>query len=117
MQQLIMDSAEMNLNLECAELGDLLDELNRFIPEGRIISKLYLDDREVMDQGHDVLRAQQLDPVQTVRIETSSIELELQLNVSDILSYFKEMRPILRQAGRELRYGSCLLYTSDAADE
>ena len=106
MRQLFMDDAEITLDATFARLGELLETLNQRTPEGRIISHLFLDGREVMELQQDLLQNESLDAVETVRVVTSPLRTQVQENVNGLLDFLKELRPVLRQAGRELRYGA-----------
>jgi len=115
MAQTIMDGQKLEVG-GVGKLGALLDQAQEHIPEGRIVTKLYLDDEEVLDLNHEQLLERTLDKVGEVRVQTGSIREELIHNVNELLVFLKEVRPILRQASRELRYGSVAEAAKKLAD-
>jgi hypothetical protein len=116
MRQLIMDGAEVDLKASFNQLGELLDTLRDRVPEGRIITHLYLDEREILQDGPEKMRDHLLEPVGTVRVETSPLMAQITRNVAELQTFLKEMRPVLRQAGRELRYGAVTNASTRLAD-
>jgi len=116
MQAVLLDDKPFDTTTNYTMLGELLDELKDKVPDGRIIHQIFLDDREVLDEKLEALRNHELDSVNTVKLMTSPLSVQIQTNIKDLVSFLKEMRPIQRQAARELRFGQIPEASTKLAD-
>lgn len=116
MAQILMDGTALALEQEPEQVGQLFDLLRAHVPSGRIISHVYLDEREVLEQEHNALRNQALASVQTVRVVTATLNKQVFDNIGELLNFLRELRPVLRQASRELRFGAVAEATTKLAD-
>lgn len=106
MEQILMDGNQLELTGEMNNLGQLLDQLKPYVTEGRIISHCHMDDQEVFDQTSEKLDSLLLEHVHVVRVFTSPLQVQVLNNLTEIQTFLKEVRPILRQSSRELRFGA-----------
>lgn len=106
MEQILLDGNRLELTGDMEHLGQLLDQIKAHIPDGRIISHLFLDEREVFEQSNEQLRSWSLAPIHVVRINTTTVNAQVLTSLADLQTFLKEVRPVLRQSSRELRFGA-----------
>lgn len=111
-----IDGSPMEIDPEMTKLGEVFDKVKGALPKERIVSQLFLDDREALEQEHAALRDTELGTVATIRFVTASLSRQVEENVGELLNFLKELRPVLRQASRELRFGAVPDATTKLAD-
>lgn len=116
MTSILIDGSPLELEGELSKLGEVFDKVKLALPRERIVSQLFLDDREVLEQEHEALRETPMSAVTNIRIVTASLVRQIEENVGELLNFLKELRPVLRQASRELRFGAVPDATTKLAD-
>lgn len=116
MEKLMLNGSRLEIPGEFAALGDLLEQLKSHVAEDSIITHVFLDDQDVFEQAEETMRVLSLSTVNTVRVVTAPLNRQILDNIAELLSFLKELRPVLRQASRELRFGAVAEASTKLAD-
>lgn len=116
MEKLMLNGSRLEIPGEFAALGDLLEQLKSHVAEDSIITHVFLDDQDVFEQAEETMRVLSLSTVNTVRVVTAPLNRQILDNIAELLNFLKELRPVLRQASRELRFGAVAEASTKLAD-
>lgn len=116
MEKLMLNGSRLEIPGEFAALGDLLEQLKSHVAEDSIITHVFLDDQDVFEQAEESMRVLSLSTVNTVRVVTAPLNRQILDNIAELLNFLKELRPVLRQASRELRFGAVAEASTKLAD-
>lgn len=116
MEKIMLNGSRLEIPGEFAALGDLLEQLKSHVAEDSIITHVFLDDQDVFEQAEESMRVLSLSTVNTVRVVTAPLNRQILDNIAELLNFLKELRPVLRQASRELRFGAVAEASTKLAD-
>lgn len=104
--EVVLNGETMTGTDNLGSLGSLLDTIQPTFPKGHIVSYLFVDGQEVLQNNADALRDLDLNPVNEVRIQTASLRAELGRALVDLRQFIDEVIPSLEDAAFQVRLGN-----------
>lgn len=101
-----IDDVAVELKEIPKNMGDLFNIIKNDIADDKIIVQIFLNDVDVFNKDHDELRKDDLKGEETIKVVTATLNSQVLSHVQALVKFFIEMRPVMRQASRELRYGA-----------
>lgn len=105
MMDIVLNGEPYNTKVAGNTLGVVLDEVRSGFPKGHIVSFLFVDGQELLQNDVDSLRNLTIDEVQEINIQTASLKGELQKGLSEIVVFLNDAIPTLEDAALQIQIG------------